>query len=123
MSLLDKLKFKNSNTKFADGRKLVEASLTGKFTRDNILKNINSLAAQFEDEHVQLGAAIHYKGVNKWAPALFRKSTQHMMIWDPSDSPETAEAYRNDTIDTVHFFVLEDKEKVHKDKYRKPKKT
>ena len=108
-SFLKELDFKKSGKQFADGRKLVESALTGKFTREQVLKNLNKLAETFDDDDVQLGCAIHYKKIGKWAPALFRKSNHSQAVWDWSDSPETAQAYRDDSIDAIHMYILENK--------------
>ena len=87
-----------------------------------MLKNVNALAKNFNTDTVQIGTAIHFKKVNKWGPSLLKKTNQPMMLWDPTDSPDTEEAYKNDTIDAIHIYILEDKAKVHKEVYRKPKK-
>jgi hypothetical protein len=120
MSFISKLNFQKSKTVFEDGSKMVEATLKGNFNRDDLLKNINNLAKEFNSKHVQLGIAAHYKKVNKWGPSLISESNKHIAVWDPSDSPETEEAYRNDVIDHIHVFVIEDKKEPVLKK-RKPK--
>jgi hypothetical protein len=46
-----------------------------------------------------------------------------MEVWDPNDSPPTAEAFRNDYIDCIHVFALEHPEQVVHSYYRTPKKS
>eukprot|EP01038_Epipyxis_sp_PR26KG_P015562 gene15562-21014_t len=121
MSFLKDLKFVKSTVQFTDGRKLLEGTLKRNLERSNIKDNMNKLAKQFDSPHYQLGCAMHYKNINKWVPAIFRKTTQEMMLWDSTDSPETAEAYRNDSIDAIHVFVIEDKAELHPEhSQRKP---
>ena len=112
MSIINKINFKKSDQKFNDGRKLLESTIKGNFTREQIKKDLDTLAKSFNNKDISLGIACRYHNVAKWSPALFRASNTHMMLWDGSDSPETAEAYRNDTIDTIHVFVLENKNQV-----------
>jgi len=109
MSFIGKLDFKNSKVEFADGRKMLQASLKGKFNRDQLSKNINGLAKEINSKDVQLGISAHYKNVNKWTPSLISYSNGHVPVWDPSDSPDTQEAYENDDIDFIHVFVIENK--------------
>lgn len=109
MSFIGKLDFKNSKVEFADGRKMLQASLKGKFNRDQLSKNINGLAKEINSKDVQLGISAHYKNVNKWTPSLISYSNGHVPVWDPSDSPDTQEAYENDEIDFIHVFVIENK--------------
>jgi len=120
MSFISKLEFKKSKATFEDSSKMVEATLKGKFKRDDLIKNINALAKGFNSKHVQMGISAHYKKVNKWGPSLISQTNNAIMVWDPSDSPDTEEAYRNDTIDFIHIFVIEDKEAQKLNK-RKPK--
>jgi len=122
MSFLKKLHFEKSKVQFADSRKLLEATLKGKFDRDDVKTQINQLAKSFNSPKVQLGVALHYKNVNKWTPSLITPSNQNIPVWDSSDSPDTAEAYRNDTVDAIHVFVIEDNANVGVNKFRKPKK-
>ena len=110
MSFIGKLDFKKSEkTRFADGRKLLEAKLGGKFTREELSKGINAFAKEFNSKDVQIGISAHYKKVNKWTPALISSSAHKIAVWDSSDSPETEEAYQNDTIDYIHVFAIESK--------------
>jgi hypothetical protein len=109
MSFIGKLDFKKSKVVFADGRKMLQASLKGKFNRDQLSKNINGLANEIDSKHVQLGISAHYKNIDKWTPSLISNSNGHIPVWDPSDSPDTQEAYENDEIDFIHVFVIEDK--------------
>ena len=109
MSFIEKLNFVKSNAVFADGRKMLEAKLSGHFKRDQLLDGINDFANEFNDKNVQIGIAAHYKNIKKWSPALISSSNQKISLWDCSDSPETAEAYRNDSIDYIHVFVIENK--------------
>ena len=109
MSFIGKLDFKNSKVEFADGQKMLQASLKGKFNRDQLSKNINGLAKEINSKDVQLGISAHYKNVNKWTPSLISYSNGHVPVWDPSDSPDTQEAYENDDIDFIHVFVIENK--------------
>jgi hypothetical protein len=109
MSFIGKLNFEKSKVVFADGRKMLQASLKGKFNRDQLSKNINGLANEIDSKHVQLGISAHYKNIDKWAPSLISNSNGHIPVWDPSDSPDTQEAYENDEIDFIHVFVIEDK--------------
>jgi len=109
MSFIGKLDFKNSKVEFADGQKMLQASLKGKFNRDQLSKNINGLAKEINSKDVQLGISAHYKNVNKWTPSLISYSNGHVPVWDPSDSPDTQEAYENDEIDFIHVFVIENK--------------
>jgi hypothetical protein len=120
MSFIGKLDFKKSKVEFADGRKMLQASLKGKFNRDQLSKNINGLAKEINSKHVQLGISAHYKNVDKWTPSLISNSNGHVPVWDPSDSPDTQEAYENDEIDFIHVFVIEDK-KAPEIKRLKPK--
>ena len=85
-----------------------------------MLKEINALAKKFNSSSYQIGIAQHFKYVNKWTPAIFYKTDGPIAMWDASDSPEEEAAYRNDIIDGIHIFLLEDKNNVHTDKYRKP---
>jgi len=118
MSFIGKLDFKkNEKIKFADGKKLVEAKLKGNFSRDELIKGINSFAKEFNSKDVQIGISTHYKNVNKWCPALISSSDQKIAVWDSSDSPETEEAYRNDSIDYIHVFAIENKNYNNKTKY------
>lgn len=109
MSFIEKLNFVKSNAVFADGRKMLEAKLSGHLKRDQLLDGINDFANEFNDKNVQIGIAAHYKNIKKWSPALISSSNQKISLWDCSDSPETAEAYRNDSIDYIHVFVIENK--------------
>jgi hypothetical protein len=88
---------------------MLQASLKGKFNRDQLSKNINGLAKEINSKDVQLGISAHYKNVNKWTPSLISYSNGHIPVWDPSDSPDTQEAYENDEIDFIHVFVIENK--------------
>lgn len=119
MSFINKINFKESETKFADNRKMIDGSLNGIFTRDQIIKEINIFARQFNDKNVQIGISMHYKKINKWAPALISPSDKNIVVWDSSDSPEMEEAYKNDTIDYVHVYVIENKNMKNSDVFFK----
>jgi len=64
-----------------------------------------------------MGISCHYKNFNKWTPALVSRTNQEISIWDASDSPETAELYRNDAIDHIYVTVIENKNFIDKHKY------
>jgi len=36
-------------------------------------------------------------------------SNETNQVWNPIDSPDTADAYLKDTIDNVHIFIIEEK--------------
>ena len=121
MSFLKKLKFEKSKAQFFDSRKLLEANLKGNFETDNIKDNLNALAKQFDSPDYQLGVAMHYKNVGKWTPAIFRKSNQNMVLWSADDSPDTVDAYRNDIIDHIRVYIIEDTKNIHpENSKRKP---
>jgi hypothetical protein len=124
-NFIPKLKFKKSNLKFDDGSKLLEASLSGKFDRSHILTELNKLSEGLKDgnKSIQLGVAIHYHNVNDWGPALMRSTNVPMELWNPSDSPDTVEAYRNDYIDSIHVFIVEHNADVEHVSHRTPKKS
>jgi len=80
MSFVEKLNFVKSQTVFADGRKMLEAKLSGHFKRDQLLDGINDFANEFNDKNVQIGIAAHYKNIKKWSPALISSSNQKISL-------------------------------------------
>jgi hypothetical protein len=117
MSFVEKLNFKKSPVVFEDGRKMLIARLPGNFKRENLINGINDLAKEFNDKDVQMGISCHYKNINKWGPALMSRTNQRISVWNHLDSPETVEAYRNDTIDHIYVTVIENKNFIDKHKY------
>ena len=117
MSFIEKLNFKKSDVVFEDGRKMLVARLPGNFKREDLKKGINTFAKEFNSKDVQMGISCHYKNLNRWAPALVSRTNQEIGIWDSSDSPETAELYRNDAIDYIYVTVIENKNFIDKHKH------
>ncbi len=109
MGFIEKTDFKKSKIKFDNGAKVLESSVKGTFTREKIIKQINVFAKQFNSPNVKIGIATHYKNVNKWGPAMMDYSNENIQVWNPIDSPDTADAYLKDTIDNVHIFIIEEK--------------
>jgi hypothetical protein len=121
---LDKLDFKKSKLTMPKGTKLLEATLKkGKFSREQVVKNVNALARQFCDPLVKIGVSIHYKKMNAWGTGLMNHSNKNILVWNPDDSPDTKEAYMHDSIDAVHFMVLKSNIKDTKTTHRTPKKA
>jgi hypothetical protein len=113
-SILGKLKYEASPIKYADGRVQIQAKLIGDFSRSDLKRDLDTLADNLKgtklkgskDGNVSVGISCHYKNINKWTPALIRNINENQQIWDNSDSPDTAELYRNDRIDAIVVFVI-----------------
>ena len=122
---LNKLNFKKSELKLSAGTKLLEATYKRKteFSRKEILRNANDLAKQFNDKDVKIGVSIHYNNNDMWGSAILTSSKFNIPIWNPDDSPDTKEAYKDDYINAVHFFVLKSNVDDPKVKHRTPKKA
>lgn len=90
-------------------------------TEEDILHNMNELASQFNSNNIHLGCAIHYKKMNKWAPAIMKPTSSGMAIWSPQDSPGMANAYEGDTIDKLHFMIVDYKMENHNNSFYTPK--
>lgn len=124
--ILKKLKFeKNKNVNFRDkNTQLVEAILHGeKFKRDDVLDAMNELAKQFNSDKIHLGCATHYKKINKSAPAIMVPTTQAMKLWNPNDYPGEYDEYADDTIDSLHFYIINYNAVNTKISFYTPKKT
>lgn len=109
-SFLNKLNFEiNKVVKFKDPKmQLAEAvyKKNNEFKREDILHSMNLLAQKYNSNQIHLGCAIHYKYIDKWAPAIMKPTNSQMEIWSPVDSPGVANAYDGDIIDSVHFIVM-----------------
>lgn len=109
-SFLNQLDFKiNKEVKFQDAKtQLVDAVYErNAFTRDDILHTMNLFAQQFNNEKIHLGCAIHFKGIKRWCPAIMTPTNSEMKLFHPDEYSDTfTVACANDTIDGVHFFVV-----------------
>jgi superfamily II DNA/RNA helicase len=107
MSNLENLNFELSALNIA-GCKMMQAKKKGKFTLEKLKKDMQKIS---DDLHksgrtARLGVSLHYKNVNKMAPAIFSNTGQAVTIWNPKDSPESQHLYDGDEIDEVCVFVI-----------------
>ncbi len=123
--MFNNLKFEKSNQTFEDGSKEMYARFKGKCTREDLRIQLQTMSNQLKagNKKATLGVAMHYKKLGKWAPAIFSQAGANVIIYDPKDSPDTEDAYKNDEIDGCEFMIINhDKELPANKKYRKPKK-
>jgi len=106
--MIEDLKFQKLNVKFDDNQKAMYAHKKGKFSRQIVKSTLQNMSDELHDAKKQatVGCAMHYKNINKWVPALMTKVGAPVLIFDPNDSPDSVDAYKNDSIDSVMFYVI-----------------
>lgn len=119
---LTDLKFRKSDMQFKDNRTMLTTMIEGKFTRKLILSKMKSLSDGLKENgktNAYIGVSAHYKNVNDWTPALFSSIKNKPILYNPTDSPTTAE-YKD--IDGLMFYIIDMPEgtplnqKMHKQK-------
>jgi hypothetical protein len=113
-SIIRKLKFESSPAKHDDGRVQIQAKLIGDFVDSDLKKDLDILANDLQgsklkgskDGNITIGISCHYKGINKWTPALMRNINGEMQLWDASYDEKTADLYANDKIDAIVVFII-----------------
>jgi hypothetical protein len=115
-----KIKFERSPAEFKDGRKLVTAHLAGKFTRDKILAEMQSMANAFhaKKKNYYMGMSVHYEDPNDWTPALYKHVDSKQILYNPTDSATTA-GYKD--IDGLYLYIIEmpDEKPLHQKMHKK----
>ena len=108
------------------GSKMMQAKKKGTFTRSQLVKEMQKISDNLHKsgKTARLGVSLHYKNVNKMAPAIFSNAGNAVTIWDAKDSPDTQHLYDNDVIDEVCVFVINnDNGNADVQKHLKPKQT
>lgn len=100
------IKWVKSNAEFTDGRKLVTGFVKGKFTRNEILKELQTLAdgINAKGRNAHLGVSVHYANPNDWLPAIYKNVKDKQVLFNPSDS-DTTTSFSN--IDGLYFYLVE----------------
>ena len=124
MTTLENLNFELSKINIAGG-KMMQAKKKGKFTLQQLKKDMQTISDDLNKsgKKARLGVSLHYKNVNKMAPAIFSNTGQAVTVWNPKDSPESQHLYDGDEIDEVCVFVIRNDEgKADNQKHLKHKK-
>jgi hypothetical protein len=121
--MFNNLEFKKSDQIFEDGSREMYSRFKGKCSREDLRVKLQEMSNQLKaaGKNANVGVALHYKKLGKWAPAIFSVAGSNVTIYDPKDSPDTEDAYKEDEIDGAEFMIINhDKELPVNKKYKRP---